>query len=150
MRGAAESAALGDLGDREVAEPQVGEIVPAPAQPLLPDPAAERDALAGEQPVQLSRRDVAGPGNGFGRESGIAQARERVLLQLAERGAAARVRAVPEPAGLPQRADREVQPGVDERLLRRAVRLVRPRRVLTTRNPARYKYPGAERREAQW
>ena len=51
MRGAAESPAGGDLGDGEVAEPVIREVVPAAAQPLLADPVAEGKALAGEQPV---------------------------------------------------------------------------------------------------
>jgi len=65
-RGAAESPAGGDLGDGQVAKAPIGQIVPAPAQPLLADPPPEGEAVAGEQPVQLPDRDAAGPGDGLG------------------------------------------------------------------------------------
>jgi hypothetical protein len=48
VRRAAESPAGGDLGDGQMAQPPVREIVPAAAQPLLADPPAEGEALAGE------------------------------------------------------------------------------------------------------
>ena len=66
VRGAAESPAGGDLGDAQVAQARIGEILRAPAQPLLADPPAERGPLAGEEPVELADRDVAGPGDGLG------------------------------------------------------------------------------------
>ena len=65
VRGAAESPAGGDLGDGQVAQARIGQIVRAPAQPLLTDPAAEGQTLAGEDPVQLPDRDVARPGDGL-------------------------------------------------------------------------------------
>ena len=62
MRGAAEPPAGGDLGGGEVAKPRIGEVVPATAQPLLADPAAEGAAFAGKEPVELADRDEAGFG----------------------------------------------------------------------------------------
>jgi hypothetical protein len=64
VRGAAESMPGRYLGHAQLTEPGVGEVVAAPAQPLLADPAAERDALSGEQPVQLPDRDVTGQRDG--------------------------------------------------------------------------------------
>jgi len=63
---ATKSPAGGDLSDGEMAEPLIGEVGPAPPQPLLADPLAEREALAPEEPVQLPDRDKAGLGDRLG------------------------------------------------------------------------------------
>jgi len=92
-----------------MAQRGVGEIVPAPAQPLLADPPAEREAFTGEHPVQLADRDVARQRDGLGRQPRIAQVREGIVPELATRRS-------PAPAGVsghgPQCADREVEPGM--------------------------------------
>ena len=91
MCGAAEAPAGGDLGDGPIAVLLAGELISAPAQPFLAHPGSETDAFPGEDSVKLANRDVAGPGGSLGRESRIAQVRERILFQLRNRHATARV-----------------------------------------------------------
>src|SRR5215472_787362 len=54
MRGAAESPAGSDVRDTQVAYARIGEIVAAPAQPLLADPVTEGEAVESEEPVKLT------------------------------------------------------------------------------------------------
>jgi hypothetical protein len=115
VRRAAEAPASGDVGDPQVTEPDVGQIVAAPAQALLADPPAEREALASEQPVQLANRHVASGRHDLGRQRGFAQMREREILEQAGRSPAARVQAILVSRRRAQRADRQVEPRVDER-----------------------------------
>lgn len=66
VRPAAESPTGGDIRDGQVAEPLICEIVSAAAQPLLADPAAEGEAFAREEPMQLPDRDITRLGDGPG------------------------------------------------------------------------------------
>jgi hypothetical protein len=110
----AEAPASGDVGDAQVTEPDVGQIVAAPAQALLADPLAEGEALARKQPVQLANRHIASGSHDLGRQRGFPQVREREILEQAGRSPAARVQAVLVPRRRAQRADRQVEPRVDE------------------------------------
>jgi hypothetical protein len=119
MGGAGKAPVGGDLGDGMAAEPVVGEVVPAPAQPFLADPGAEADAFAREEPVELADREIARPGGGPGGKTGVGQVRERVPFQLPGQPTAAQVPLVGEAGRGPQRAGGQVQPGVDEPRRRR-------------------------------
>ena len=53
MRLAAVAPALGYPRDGQVVQARVGEVVAAPAQPLLAHPGGDAQPLAGEKPVQV-------------------------------------------------------------------------------------------------
>jgi len=82
MRCAAEAPPGGDLGDGQVREAAVGQVVTATAQPLLVHPGREAESFAREQPVQLPDRDVAGPGSSRRSQPAVAQIRERMPFQI--------------------------------------------------------------------
>jgi hypothetical protein len=58
MRCAAEAPLGGDLGDGQVREAAVGEVVTATAQPLLVHPGREAESFAREQPQCSCRTEM--------------------------------------------------------------------------------------------
>src|SRR5215471_11235279 len=116
VRLAAVAPALGYGGYGQVMQARVGEVIAAPAQPLLADPGGEAQPVAGEKPVQLADRDVAGPGDAVRRQARVPEVGQRIGLELADPRRAARRRAVAVAGHGPQRTGHQIQRDVGERL----------------------------------